>query len=107
MAVMTLRSRYRPRLRRLIPLVLLCSTAAARAAETPVAPPSPEGAAFFEKKVRPLLVKHCYECHSSGAEKVRGKLWLDTRAGVLEGGSSGPAVVPSDPGKSLLIQAVR
>jgi hypothetical protein len=78
---------------------------AAPAADPPA--PSVEGIEFFEKKVRPLLVKHCYSCHSEEAQKVRGDLRLDNREGVLKGGSSGSAVVPGDPAKSLLIVAVR
>jgi cytochrome c553 len=70
-------------------------------------PPSAEGVEFFEKKVRPVLVKHCYGCHSADAKKVKGEYRLDTRAGVLAGGASGPSVVPGDPAKSLLVQAVR
>jgi hypothetical protein len=66
-----------------------------------------DGIAFFEKRVRPLLVKHCYSCHSAEAKKLKGELLLDTRAGVLKGGTSGPAVVPGDPGKSLLVKLVR
>ncbi|MCI0745929.1 MAG: PSD1 and planctomycete cytochrome C domain-containing protein [Verrucomicrobia subdivision 3 bacterium] len=62
---------------------------------------------FFENKVRPLLAKHCYKCHSHTAEKVKGGLLLDTRDGVLAGGNSGPVIVPGNPDKSLLIQAVR
>src|SRR5688572_20040312 len=69
--------------------------------------PAPEGVAFFEKRVRPLLVKHCYSCHSAEAKKLKGELRLDTRDGVLKGGASGPAVVPGDPGKSLLVKLVR
>src|SRR5687767_4385788 len=69
--------------------------------------PSPEGVAFFEQKVRPLLIKHCYSCHSAEAKKLKGELLLDTRAGVLKGGTSGPAVVAGDPGKSLLVKLVR
>jgi cytochrome c553 len=65
------------------------------------------GVEFFEKRVRPLLVKHCYECHGPDAKKVRGELRLDTREGVLQGGASGPTVVPGKPDQSLLIQAVR
>ena len=71
------------------------------------ADPSPEGIEFFEKKIRPLLVKHCYACHAADAKKLKGDLLLDTRDGVLKGGASGPAVVPGDPAKSLLIKAVR
>jgi Protein of unknown function (DUF1553)/Protein of unknown function (DUF1549)/Planctomycete cytochrome C len=62
---------------------------------------------FFEKKVRPLLVERCHGCHSAAAKKLRGGLRLDSRAGVLKGGDSGPAVVPGQPDKSRLIEAVR
>jgi len=61
--------------------------------------------AFFESKVRPLLVEHCYECHS--AEKTKGGLALDTKAGWEKGGDSGPAILPGKPDESLLIKAVR
>jgi mono/diheme cytochrome c family protein len=67
-----------------------------------------EGLAFFESKIRPLLVEHCYECHSAGAKKVKGSLVLDTRDGWQKGGESGkPTVVPGKPEESLLIRAVR
>ncbi len=62
---------------------------------------------FFEQKVRPLLAEHCYQCHSRDAEKLRAGLYLDSRAGVLAGGDSGPAMVPGDADSSLLISAVR
>ncbi len=62
---------------------------------------------FFENKVRPVLVKHCYKCHSAEATKVKGGLYLDSRDGVLKGGDSGPAIVPGDPEKSLLVKSIR
>lgn len=62
---------------------------------------------FFEAKIRPVLAKHCYECHSAEAGKSKGGLLLDTREGIRTGGDTGPAVVPGDLEKSLLIQAVR
>ncbi|HEX8913521.1 MAG TPA: PSD1 and planctomycete cytochrome C domain-containing protein [Humisphaera sp.] len=69
---------------------------------------SDAGVDHFEAKVRPLLVEHCYDCHSAGANKVKGGLRLDSRSGVLRGGDSGkPAVVPGDPDASPLIRAVR
>ena len=58
----------------------------------------------FESRIRPLLIKHCYECH--GADEAQGKLRLDTKSGWQRGGKSGPALVPGDPSSSLLIQAV-
>jgi len=61
---------------------------------------------FFEKKVRPVLVNNCYTCHSASTN-AKGGLRVDDRLGLLQGGSSGPAVVPGQPEKSLLIQAVR
>ena len=62
------------------------------------------GVEFFEKKIRPLLVKHCYECH--GPAEASAKLRLDSRAGWEKGGNGGPAIVPGDPSASLLIRAV-
>jgi Protein of unknown function (DUF1553)/Protein of unknown function (DUF1549)/Planctomycete cytochrome C len=61
---------------------------------------------FFEKSVRPILAERCYECHSAQARKLKGKLHLDSRAGVLAGGETGPVVVPGRPQDSLLIEAV-
>ncbi len=62
---------------------------------------------FFETKIRPVLVKHCYECHAEDAKKIQGGLLLDTRAGALQGGENGPAVVPGEPDESLLLDALR
>jgi hypothetical protein len=59
----------------------------------------------FEKKVRPLLVEHCYACHSA-EHKIKGGLRLDHRAGWETGGDSGPALVPGDPAASRLLRAV-
>jgi hypothetical protein len=61
--------------------------------------------AFFESKIRPVLVEHCYECHNS--EKRKGGLALDHRAGWERGGDSGPAIVRGKPDDSLLIKALR
>src|SRR5262245_44236996 len=65
------------------------------------------GTELFEKKIRPALVQHCYECHSAGAKKIGGKLLLDHRAGWQKGGESGPAIEPGQPEKSLLMAAIR
>ena len=58
-------------------------------APAPVAPPSAEGIEFFEKKIRPLLSEHCYQCHSASAAKgIKGGLTLDHRDGTLRGGDA-------------------
>src|SRR5262245_50440788 len=93
----------RGRLMRVFVVLLL----ALAAAEPLAAAPPDAGAEFFEKKVRPVLVEHCAECHAASAKKVRGGLLLDSREGVQKGGASGPAVVPGKPGQSPLIRAVR
>src|SRR4051812_38679241 len=68
---------------------------------------SKEHVEFFEKKIRPVLVEHCYECHSAQSEKLKGKLLLDNREAARKGGETGPAIVPGDPDSSLLVQALR
>ena len=65
-----------------------------------------EGVEFFENNIRPILVDHCYECHSSETDEPAGGLLLDTRDGIREGGETGPAVVPEDIDESLLISAI-
>ncbi|MCC6153217.1 MAG: PSD1 domain-containing protein [Candidatus Hydrogenedentes bacterium] len=63
---------------------------------------------FFEQHVRPVLIEHCYSCHSVEAEILKGELSLDSRDGTLKGGKSGkPAIVPGAPDQSLLIEAIR
>lgn len=65
---------------------------------------------FFEKKIRPVLVEQCYACHSADAakaNKLKGNLLVDTRAGLLKGGDSGPAVAPGDLDESLILDALR
>ena len=85
------------------PLLLLF----ALAAPVPAADPTPEQAEFFEAKVRPVLVEHCYKCHSSGAKALKGGLRVDGRALLLKGGDGGPALVPGEPDRSKLIEAIR
>src|SRR5713226_548667 len=63
------------------------------------------GLEFYEKKIRPLLAENCYPCH--GSEFQTSDLRLDGLAAMLKGGSRGPSLVPHDPDKSRLIQAVR
>jgi len=62
--------------------------------------------AFFEAKIRPVLVSQCYSCHSSRNNDIKGNLALDSREGLLKGGDSGPTIVIGDPNKSLLIKAL-
>ena len=57
--------------------------------------------------MRPLVVKHCFECHSAKSKPLQGGLRLDTRDDTRKGGESGPVIVPGKPGESLLIAAVR
>ena len=63
-----------------------------------------QGVEFFEKNVRPILVKRCYECHSG--ERTKGGLALDSRAGWQKGGDDGPAIVPGQPDQGSLIDAI-
>ncbi|MGL4419270.1 MAG: DUF1553 domain-containing protein [Gemmataceae bacterium] len=62
---------------------------------------------FFETKIRPVLVRECYSCHSEEAKKAKGGLRLDSRAALLAGGDTGPAIVPGKPGESLLLKALQ
>lgn len=68
---------------------------------------SAQDVAFFESKIRPVLVKHCYECHSAESGKSKGGLVLDTRDGIRAGGETGAAVVPGEVAKSLLLAAIK
>lgn len=93
-------------MRQLPILLMVCfAAAAANGAET-----DRKGLDFFEAKIRPMLVKHCYECHSAGAlgkKNLKGGLFLDSRDGSRKGGESGSAVVPGKPDESLLITALK
>ncbi|MBI1309930.1 DUF1553 domain-containing protein [bacterium] len=62
---------------------------------------------FFEAKIRPVLVQHCYKCHSASAGMSEGSLLVDSRDGLRTGGDRGPAVVPGKPDESLLLQAIK
>ena len=68
---------------------------------------TPQQLEFFEAKIRPVLVQHCYECHSADAKSVKGGLLLDTRTATLKGGDTGPAVVAKNVGDSLLVSALK
>lgn len=100
---------------RLLLLVMAVVAVAATAQSAPMtskpmtSEPKPEksGAEFFEKKIRPILVRHCYECHSGDPKKAKANFVLDTRDGLRKGGESGPVIVPGHPDDSPLIEAVR
>jgi mono/diheme cytochrome c family protein len=62
---------------------------------------------FFEQKIRPLFVRHCYECHSGASNEIKGSLRLDYRDAIMKGGDSGPAVAVGNPNDSLLLSAIR
>jgi len=66
--------------------------------------PAPAPTQFFQNKVFPILSQNCYRCHNGS---VTGRLRLDSREEILKGGKRGPALVPGDPDKSLMIEAVR
>jgi hypothetical protein len=65
------------------------------------------GMAFFEKNIRPVLANSCYQCHSAEARNLKGELFLDSKQGMLNGGESGPVIVPGKPAESRLLQAIR
>ncbi len=88
-------------------MALMCLLAVGMSSVAQAADPPAEAIEFFEKKIRPILVAHCAECHSSDSKRVQGGLLLDSRDGWMRGGDSGPAVVPGDPDTSLLMLAVR
>lgn len=69
-----------------------------------------EGVVFFEQKIRPVLVQHCYSCHSAmalEAKKLQGQLYLDTAAGIVAGGESGPVLIKGKAAESLLLKALK
>jgi cytochrome c553 len=89
----------------LLRLCLVLGSALFFASRSAAGSPASSEVDFFEKEIRPILVGSCGKCH--GAEKQRGELRLDSRQAMLKGGETGPAIVPGDSEKSLLILAVR
>ncbi|MFG0332653.1 MAG: DUF1549 domain-containing protein, partial [Maioricimonas sp. JB049] len=89
---------------RILPVLILVCLLGGRVSADDT--PDPRGVAFFEKKIRPVLVRHCYECHSSEADDVSAGLYVDSRQGLLTGGDMGAAIVPEKISESLLIQAL-
>ena len=68
--------------------------------------PTQDQLAFFEKKIRPVLLDQCYKCHSADAEKLKGELLLDTREGTRKGGIGGAIIVPGNADRSPLVKAL-
>ncbi len=87
---------------------MACHQRTASGAELEAGPAGePDGLTFFENRIRPIFVEHCYSCHSATAKTVKGALRLDTKEGFLKGGTDGAIVVPEQPEQSRLITAVR
>jgi Planctomycete cytochrome C len=83
--------------------ILFCATFVCAAAV-----PTSDQIEFFETKIRPVLASECYQCHSTAAPKLKGKLRLDSREGILKGGESDlPAVVPGKIDDGQLLKAIR
>ncbi len=96
-----------PRMKRFAIYILVATVALALNSRTALsAEASPADLEFFEKKIRPQLVKHCHECHGAG-KTLEANLRLDSQQGWLTGGDRGPALVPGKPDKSLLIRAIQ
>src|ERR1700676_982000 len=69
-----------------------------------------DGVRFFEQKISPVVVQHCYACHSTqarDAKKLKGQLLLDSAAGIAAGGESGPVIVKGKSAKSVLLKALK
>lgn len=83
----------------------ICSVSSALG-KPPETPADPAKVEFFEKKIRPLLLENCINCHSA-ENGGKGGLRVDDRNGLLEGGGRGASIVPGAPDQSLLLKAVR
>jgi len=88
-------------------LIFMGASLLATAAHATGSAISPADLQFFESRIRPVLTEQCYKCHSHTADKIKGGLLLDSRDALLNGGSSGPIIVPGKPDDSVLIQALR
>src|SRR5262249_31552983 len=92
----------------LLPLFVVSLMGCCAWAQTTAADkPSAAGIEFFETKIRPVLARNCYPCHSGSTKVAMGGLFLDSRNGIRKGGAGGPAVMPGQPEESPLIRAIR
>ena len=71
------------------------------------APAADDAAEQFQKSVRPLFERKCFECHSAKADELKGNLKLESLDEILKGGETGPAVIPGDTENSFLLRAIR
>ncbi|MED5449027.1 MAG: DUF1549 domain-containing protein, partial [Planctomycetota bacterium] len=94
-------------LTRLILVLLILSLGLSPIPATAAPGPSAKDLEFFEKRVRPLLIRRCHKCHSDKSKPIAGGLKLDRSAAIRQGGDSGAAIAPGRPNASLLIEAVR
>ena len=83
------------------PLMLLCLLA------LPIGAAADEADELFKKSVRPLFMRKCFDCHSSKADELKGNLKLETLDDILQGGATGPAIIPGDIENSFLLRAIR
>ena len=96
-----------------LPVIAAALTMCGLAVAAHAAPAKPkklsrEHRAFFEKKIRPILIEHCYECHSSGPDaKIKAGLSVESREDLIKGGDTGPSIVPGKPGDSLFMETLR
>jgi len=90
---------------RQVALAIACFVAVACCPDSGAAEPQP-GLELFERKIRPVLIRECYSCHSSASTELKGGLRVDSRVAIRRGGETGPAVVPRQINKSLLIDAI-
>jgi len=96
------------RLRLVLPAIvgLVAFNTVARGEDAPAPTFDTQALEFFENDVRPLLVKRCYECHGPDAKRLEGGLLMTSRAALLEGGDTGPAIISGNAKGSLLIDAI-
>jgi hypothetical protein len=87
-------------------LLLFCGWLGVLPESSARADDAPGSTAFFESRIRPVLVEHCHKCHSAESRSPKGGLRVDRREALRAGGASGPALVPGKPDESLLLKAL-